>query len=64
MSQIKAKQACVNKKQIVYSKDLPLSCPGKHDLLWNAHPKVFLPIEETGEEICPYCGTFYTLAKD
>jgi uncharacterized Zn-finger protein len=38
------------------------------DLLWNAHPRVFLPIEKTGEELCPYCGTRYTLkgsaAKD
>ena len=30
-------------------------------LLWNAHPRVFLPIEKTGEALCPYCGTRYTL---
>jgi uncharacterized Zn-finger protein len=30
-------------------------------LLWNAHPRVFLPIEKTGEALCPYCGTQYTL---
>ncbi len=30
-------------------------------LLWNAHPRVFLPIEKTGEALCPYCGTLYTL---
>ncbi len=30
-------------------------------LLWNAHPRVFLPIEETGTALCPYCGTRYTL---
>jgi uncharacterized Zn-finger protein len=28
-------------------------------LLWNAHPRVFLPIEKTGEALCPYCGTRY-----
>jgi uncharacterized Zn-finger protein len=30
--------------------------------LWNAHPRVFLPIETTGEALCPYCGTRYRLA--
>ncbi|TDJ10768.1 MAG: zinc-finger domain-containing protein, partial [Gammaproteobacteria bacterium] len=25
-------------------------------------PKVYLPIEETGEAKCPYCGAEYTLA--
>lgn len=41
--------------------DLPLSCPQPNQKLWNAHPRVYLPIEETGEVICPYCGTNYTL---
>jgi uncharacterized Zn-finger protein len=30
-------------------------------LLWNSHPRVFLPIDKTGESLCPYCGTLYTL---
>ncbi|MBS95225.1 MAG: hypothetical protein CL799_12365 [Chromatiales bacterium] len=29
--------------------------------LWNSHPKVFLPVEETGTAMCPYCGATYTL---
>jgi uncharacterized Zn-finger protein len=29
-------------------------------MLWNAHPRVFLDIERTGEAMCPYCGTRYT----
>ena len=33
--------------------------PGMY--LWNSHPKVFLPIEETGEAKCPYCGAVYYL---
>jgi len=41
--------------------DLPLHCPMPSMLLWNAHPRVFLPIENTGEALCPYCGTRYTL---
>jgi uncharacterized Zn-finger protein len=31
--------------------------PGMY--LWNSHPKVFLPIEPTGEAKCPYCGAQY-----
>jgi uncharacterized Zn-finger protein len=45
----------------VSSADLPLHCPLPSQALWNAHPRVFLPIEETGEALCPYCGTRYTL---
>ena len=41
--------------------DLPLHCPTPSMLLWNAHPRVFMPIEQTGEALCPYCGTKYTL---
>ena len=41
--------------------DLPLRCPMPSMLLWNAHPRVFLPIENTGAALCPYCGTQYTL---
>jgi uncharacterized Zn-finger protein len=28
---------------------------------WSSHPRVFLPIEKTGEALCPYCGTLYKL---
>jgi uncharacterized Zn-finger protein len=29
--------------------------------LWSWHPRVFLDIAETGEAMCPYCGTLYKL---
>jgi len=45
----------------VVATDLPLHCPMPSMMLWNAHPRVFLPIEKTGEALCPYCGTRYTL---
>ena len=45
----------------VTATDLPLHCPMPDMLLWNAHPRVFLPIEKTGEALCPYCGTLYKL---
>ncbi len=41
--------------------DLPLHCPTPAMRLWNTHPRVYLPIEKTGEALCPYCGTHYTL---
>lgn len=41
--------------------DLPLHCPTPSMQLWDTHPRVFLPIEATGEALCPYCGTHYTL---
>jgi uncharacterized Zn-finger protein len=31
--------------------------------LWNSHPRVYLPIEQTGTTKCPYCGAVYTLAR-
>ena len=46
----------------VRRRDLPLSCPMPGMYLWNSHPKVFLPVEETGEARCPYCGADYVLA--
>lgn len=45
----------------VTRRDLPLHCPMPEMYLWNSHPKVFLPIEATGEAKCPYCGTKYEL---
>jgi uncharacterized Zn-finger protein len=42
--------------------DLPLSCPQPGDEVWNMHPRVYLPIEKTGEATCPYCGARYRLA--
>jgi uncharacterized Zn-finger protein len=41
--------------------DLPLSCPLPSMELWNAHPRVYLPIEKTGYAKCPYCGAEYVL---
>jgi len=46
----------------VTAADLPLHCPTPSMMLWNAHPRVYLPIQKTGEALCPYCGTTFTLA--
>ena len=45
----------------VTAADLPLACPMPGMYLWNSHPRVYLPIEPTGEAKCPYCGAEYTL---
>lgn len=45
----------------VTEKDLPLHCPLPAESVWNAHPRVYLPIEQKGEARCPYCGTLYRL---
>jgi len=44
--------------------DLPLHCPMPSMSVWNSHPKVYLPIEETGKERCPYCGAIYILKSE
>lgn len=45
----------------VKASDLPLHCPMPGDPVWDAHPRVFLAVEEKGEARCPYCGTHYKL---
>lgn len=64
MSDTKKQTASTEKIYIVHASDLPLSCPGKDMELWDSHPKVFLPIEKTGKETCPYCGSCYILQHD
>jgi uncharacterized Zn-finger protein len=48
----------------VTAADLPLHCPMPSMMLWNAHPRVYMPIQKTGVALCPYCGTKYTLKGD
>jgi uncharacterized Zn-finger protein len=45
----------------IEKKDLPLHCPLAEMSLWNSHPRVYLPIEDSGKAKCPYCGTEFTL---
>lgn len=57
------KQANTQKTYSVSPDQLPLSCPSDEMTLWNSHPKVYLPIEKTGEATCEYCGAHYVLEK-
>jgi uncharacterized Zn-finger protein len=47
----------------VSTDDLPLCCPMPQMYLWNSHPRVYLPVEESGWAKCPYCGAEYTLRR-
>jgi uncharacterized Zn-finger protein len=42
---------------------LPLSCPTAEMAVWNSHPRVYLPIEDSKDHTarCPYCGAVYQL---
>ncbi len=55
------KQACTTIHYEITQNDLPLSCPMPNMRLWDAHPRVFLPIDEVGYVVCPYCSTEYYL---
>lgn len=61
MADTEKKLACAEKVYEVTANDLPLACPGEDMTLWNSHPRVYLPIEKTGQEVCPYCGATYFL---
>jgi len=43
--------------------DLPVSCPLPEMMVWNSHPKVYLPIEATGKAKCPYCSADFVLVN-
>lgn len=58
-------QPNAQRRYVVTRADLPLSCPMPDMLLWNSHPRVYLPIEaDGGEAMCGYCGAHYVLQDD
>lgn len=57
-------EACTKRLYEVTRADLPLPCPMKDMQVWNAHPRVYLPIEKTGRATCPYCGAEYVLKDE
>jgi uncharacterized Zn-finger protein len=56
-------QKAANTEKVYHVKpaDLPVSCPTKEMAVWNSHPKVYLPVEKTGEAVCEYCGAKFIL---
>lgn len=63
-SNVADKLACSKKQYSVTLEQTPLSCPMPEMTLWNAHPRVYLSIEETGHAVCPYCGAEYMLVDN
>jgi uncharacterized Zn-finger protein len=61
-AKIETKEIASAKRQytVTYA-DLPLCCPMPNMRLWDSHPRVYLPIANTGLEVCPYCGSEYIL---
>lgn len=57
-------EACTQQVYEVTRADLPLPCPMLNAKVWNAHPRVYLPIEKTGRAICPYCSAEYVLKDE
>ncbi|MFT7214475.1 MAG: putative Zn-finger protein [Granulosicoccus sp.] len=43
--------------------ELPLHCPTPDASLWDSHPKVFIPLDQSPEATCSYCGTVYRLVE-
>ncbi|OGI37644.1 MAG: hypothetical protein A2V91_00615 [Candidatus Muproteobacteria bacterium RBG_16_64_10] len=60
-STVDERVASTERRYEVTRADLPLHCPMPGMRLWDAHPRVYLAIENTGEARCPYCGALYVL---
>ena len=56
-----AQQANTENHYQVTTHDLPVCCPLPQMAVWDSHPRVYLPIEETGKASCPYCGAQFVL---
>lgn len=64
MQKTSKQQACTKRCYEVTRAELPLCCPSKKMRVWDAHPRVYLPIEKTGRAICPYCNAEYVLIDE
>ena len=57
----KKEAACAERIVEVTAGDLPLCCPQHDQIVWSAHPRIYLDIQDRGHIICPYCSTKYIL---
>jgi uncharacterized Zn-finger protein len=64
MQKVPKLQASTKRCYEISRTDLPLSCPTNKMRVWDAHPRVFLPIEKTGRAICPYCNAEYVIVDE
>jgi uncharacterized Zn-finger protein len=54
-------EASTQRHYTVTRAELPICCPQPDMRLWDSHPRVYLPIEATGEATCPYCNAKFSL---
>lgn len=57
----KLKPSNTQRRYDVKRADLPICCPMPGQTVWNSHPRVYLPLEETDEAVCPYCEAHFVL---
>lgn len=44
--------------------ELPIHCPTPASSLWNSHPRVYIPLDDSPEASCSYCGTVFRLVDE
>ena len=64
MTEPAKKPACTFHTITVTPDQLPISCPMPDMQIWNAHPRVYLALNDNNEAVCPYCGTVYVLKDE
>ena len=47
----------------VTADQLPIHCPMPDTSLWNSHPRVFIPLDDSPQATCSYCGTVFRLIE-
>ena len=57
-------EPCTKRRYEITIADLPLACPPLDDRVWDAHPRVYLPIADVGRIVCPYCAAEYVLKEN
>ncbi len=56
-------QANAQREYQVTLADLPLSSPHAANAAWSSHPRVYLPIADTGWAMCPEYAAEYRLQR-
>ena len=55
---------CQNKRYYVAKDTHSVACPPPEERIWDAHPRVYLSLNEDGQVTCPYCGTEFIVKND
>jgi uncharacterized Zn-finger protein len=55
---------CQKKQYLVKSQEETIVCPPVDERIWDAHPRVYLKLDENHHIHCPYCGTEFILQEE